>query len=181
MLSCRSHGRRTACIVFVIASIALAHDTYGRGISGYAAKAYCPVAHVRHCPAKFCDLGSTEIVSPQFHPEIQLPSPSPTAMAGNTIVCGRALRHGTFLVQSRHRVKRFRSARMDIRGSDPYRSVMLGGTSNLHWFFRSRFDSCLPLHCPQLSSRLRRRPLPLSCPERTLNPGHISSFIALRK
>ena len=64
-----------------------------------------------------------------------------------------------------------------MRGPDPYRFCALGGASKAHWFSRSRLDDRLPLHCPRFSPRLRRRPPPLSFPERKLNPGRNSSFI----
>ena len=67
---------------------------------------------------------------------------------------------------------------MEMRGPGPNRFCALGGASKARWFSRSRLDERLPLHCPRFSPRLRHRPPPLPSPERKLNPGRNSSFIA---
>ena len=54
------------------------------------------------------------------------------------------------------------SACMEMRGSGPYRTCALTGTSIAPWFSRSRLDGRSPSHRPRPFPRLRRRPPPPS-------------------
>ena len=60
---------------------------------------------------------------------------------------------------------------MEIRGSDPYRSLALGGGPKLYWFFRSRLDDRWPSHCPRFFPRLRHRPPMLDHARHAVGPA----------